>query len=860
MRALQICHRSACAATVSLKRVPIHPSPLTRTTTNQHFSQQNEQNSSSIMSGLSSIASAAAAGVLLIAGMTVVAQSDTATLSASSYVEQKQDTTQSMDSLSLSLQPSSLGDLSIGKLANPNQSLFDEVAQGDPNAVQTLSRMITDTSTHIALLDQNVIQALVTGLSTARETGEAARPIQLSIIRMLADLAEHNATNSQFSIDSTLPQALCPILSDIAKESAEPWSHWLKRQFSFSSSSPLEMMSEASKKEQQQQSQDILLLDLDINLLSSKNTTITPVDLDAGIMYHTLRCVANIALHTHLHSILLSSPVLPHICKLLCNLHNYHPDASSSSPSSAASHHYTDLLRFSTMAVSALAKSAPNEVVANYAHIPIISLTSQVHDTTIQTFAAGGIRNLARHPAESISSQEKDRWRVHREIVVAGVADALSVCMRSDASPHSKSFAVSSFSDLMTSGHHKAHLIRRRLSPVYSYFVNLLKDRNALVFRAVSKCLNMIFNAHAGNENSASSIVPEELAEGIAEQSGLFMNATFKQHNLLATKAVGAMCNEKSVTQRMMDKGLLEFLRVELRSAQGEYWEKCTGIVGNISEWEEYRNLITSSGMMKDILRRPCIENDGMQISKLLANLARDSDARVGIAHNGLRILLTSLTSKNSEAVNQGARALYNLSLEGFSRVIVSQNGGIVPLINSIAKADSKNDTDVSTRRFAIGALAEISESLVLATTLIEADIVGSLLKAAKDDSSVHRDVARTFAQMSQLTEVHGSFANSGAAEWLSDIISKNGGSGELAGEVLQYAMVAICNLTFSPGVTRDVLISSGVLRTLSGIASSGMSAPLAGHGARQALSNLRGKEKPTMLPSDGIPKIRRPA
>lgn len=823
MRLIQLIQRSPCSTAVKLTRTPLYPP---RSNQQPYPNPHPASNGTSSSRVSTATIAAAAASVTLLYGSINVGLSDV-TMSSPSSIRDPVQTSQ-LDAISVPSIPPSFPELSIGT-SSGNNSLLDKVAQADPNAVQTLSRMLADQSSHKKLLDEKVIHALLEGLLAAKKTGSPARPTQLAILRMLADLAEHNSTDDQFS-DPALPNALTSILSDVVQAFSEPWMHWIQRNVSFSSSpTPLE---QATKR---QTSQDLLLFD-------DKPAS---VDLDAGIAFHAMRCVANIARHTHLHETILSTPLLTLLCKLLSSIYTYNPSELSTP---AASHQYTQLLCFSTMSVSALAKSAPHQVVANHAHIPIIALTIQSHDSTIQAFAAGGLRNLARHPPSDLP----DRWRVHREIVVSGVANALVECMQPGTPPRCKSFAIFAFTDLMTSGHHKAHIIRQRLSSVYPHFANLLKDKNPIVFRSTSKSLSAIFNDPTVEESQR--MVSEQLAGQLAEQGGLFMNTTFKQHDVDATKAIGAMCSMRSIAERMIDKGLLEYLKNGLSRAQGEYWEECTAIIGRLAEWSEFRTLITKSGIMRDVLRRPCLEKDGAQTALFLANMARDEGSRVDIAHNGLRILLTSGTSKNEEAVKHAIRALYNISLEGFSRVIASQNGSINPIIKA-AKS-----SDVEARRLAIGALAEISEAFELATTLVEADIVNVLLKAAGEDEEVHRDVARCFAQMSQVTEVHGSLAQSGAAEWMANMISKNGGKAKDSAEVMQYSTIGICNLTYSPGVTRTKLTECGVLRTLSGISTAGISAPLVMHGAKQALANIRGTEKPSMLPTEGIPKHGKPA
>lgn len=809
MRFCQLIHRSACSGTLALTRTPVHPS---HSTSSVHIRQQRPKFQSPCSTSATSAAIFAAAA--LMSNMTF-AHADAA-LSPSPVSDTGQP---NLDTFSISFQPSA--EIPISS-KSPNASLFEKVADADPNAVQTLSRMIANPSNHVAFLDEKVLPALLAGLSAAKHKGSPARPVQLAILRILADLAQHNPSHSQFS-DPGLSRALSPLLSDFAQSSAEPWSHWLKRQLPFSSSASSNSVTLTTTESLWQPNQ------------------LPPADLDIGIIYHSLRCVANIARHSHLHEVILSTPLLQHLCKVLWNLHHY----PASIPST--SHHYNDVLRLSTMAVSALAKSAPDEVVANSAHVPIIALTVQTEDPTIQSYAAGGIRNLARHPISS----KKDQWGVHRELVVAGAADALFAGMQAHALPQTKSFAISSFSDLMTTGHQKAPIIRKRLRPVYDHFADLMVGKNAVVHRATCRSLCNLFD---DTENGNIDVMPEEFAHAIAEKCGPFMNLALKNHDLTAVKAICAMCSSSVIARRMVDKGLLELLRDELKRARGEYWDECTNMLGRLAKAPDFRQLIGQRGILRDVLNRPCLERDGARTSAFLADMARHEEYRVDIAHGGLRVLMTSATSKDTVAVREGARALFNLSLDGFTKVMVSQGGGMIPLINAAKRSDK------DARRYAIGAIAEISDNLQFATKLVEADIVSVLLKGAREDVALERNVARCFAQMSQLTEVHGSLAKSGAAEWLASMISSNGGRGEHYGEVMLYSAIAICNIAYSPGITRTVLLEKGIIHTLSALASSGMGTSLVLHAAKQALANIRGKDKPSMIPTEGISKQADPA
>lgn len=717
--------------------------------------------------------------------------------------------------------PSSLFESS---LPTKTPTLLEKVANADPNAVRQLSQQFSSFSDQFPALDRETVSALVHGLAATSDQLPSSRPVQLTILRLLADASQQTSPSS--FIDAGIPTVLSHILTGIIDASAEPWTHWVRRQVGLTASDYLPQTS------QNDQSFDLL------NLPPQS----VEVDLDGGIAFHAIRLAANMSKHTNLHSEMLNSPLLTQLCTLIIHLHNY-PDYFQHS----SFHHFLDIVRSTVMAVSALSKSEPQQVVSSSAHLPLIHFMSQRNDLTLQSYAAGGIRNLTRHPTDKTQS---GAWNIHRQLILSNVCDALSTSLHPDSFPRSKHFAILAFSDLMTSQHPKAHLIQKRLEPSFTSFVQQIKDPNVLVFRTFCHSLVALFDGPTTLQENCS--LPDSLSLLLTNECGSLLSAAFKKHDIFALKAANALCRDESATQRLLDKGALEYVVTELGRAKGEYWKECTIMLSRLSKKSQHRHLISQRGALRVIMTRPFLEDDGCSVAATLANMARDEEHLMAIAHGGLRILLLATSSKAVNAVREGTRGLYNLTLGGVSKVIVEQGGALLPLVKAAASADAE------TKRFAVGALAEMSESLYLATTMIEANLVSTLLNCARGDALLERDVARCFAQLSQVTEVHGSLVKSGAVDWVADMVERNGGRGPDSADVMHYSTIAVCNVASSPGIARSSLTDRGMMQTLSAIAT-GFNSSIIVHNAKQALGNLRGSQKAAAWSADGSSKRGQP-
>ncbi|KAI0567437.1 Armadillo-like helical domain containing protein [Gracilaria domingensis] len=762
----------------------------------------------------------------------VLTATATATVGVFAYCDADTAVSPSPPPTFLSSTPAHLGTQHEGSMFSlekslPSQysALLEEVSQGDARAIHTLALLVNDIHNHSELLKANVVSALRDALFVCEKEHEL--PLRLNVVRLLADLAKQNESHD-FFVKADIVSILDRIVAESAAGMREGWVEWFYRYFSFGSIKETENLSNVTKDKNSPFGEpstageavvDYLNVDLKV---SSK-----PLDVQNGLAYNVTRCVANLARDTETHDSLLETSLLRNLCDML---RQFTPkDLGEDELQSETARH-------TILAVSALSKSAAEPVIRSNAHKALIKF-AQCDDVLAQTYSCGGLRNLARHDH---LQQHEDIAKVHRELVVSNVADALNNGMRA-ASAQTKVFCVLAFGDLMSTPHPKADLIRKRLEPTYQAFSQLLTDKNVAISRVVSRVIVTMFGEEGGR-----SVVPDKLAMLIAAESGQLVNGGVARGDRAALNAVRAMCNDQIVAKEMVDKGLLEVLILGVRKGNSDFLHQCTAALSSLSAWSDLSPFIISRGALTAVMRRPSMEQDGRYVAAFLANLARNADLQVEIAHGGIKTLLVALSSKNDDARKEAARALYNLSLGGVTKVMVAQSGALIPLVNVVSTM--RGDA----RRYAVSVLTDISSAQERATEFAEANVIGSLLKAAEDDYTLSCDVARCISQLSQVAEVHGLLVKSGAVPWLINLISRNGGRGERAGDTMLYCMVAVNNIAFSPGITREALRKSGAIPLLKSLSSSGMSSPIVLMGAKQGLQNMRG-EKAALLPAENV-------
>lgn len=751
--------------------------------------------------------------------------------------------------------PAALADEAVAFAPAPWAGLVNELRSRDAHvqtqALRSLTVLANDEDNHKALISVGAVEALADALAACVDVEDVAKrePLLVNLLRALGDLSKKDGAHAA-CVEAKLPATLAKVLNTYSASMVAGaeigWIQWMLNGIGLGGSG-----ADAPAVQPPQQKAGGVsspLASPDEAMIDFLNTSITsdtsaPMDLAAGIAYHAVRCVSNLSRNSSTHSALLDTDVLD---PLLASINRARVDQLDTSSLASGDEQLTDMLRCTILAVSALSKSASETIVSKGGHRSLIRFMEQTTDPVAQTYAAGGVRNLARHsdqhPAKS--------WKIHRELVVSGVTEGLSSAMSASSNPQAQVFAVLAFGDIVSTGHHKARLIHKRLVGAYQQFADLLLSGNTAVARSVYRVLAQVYDDVNQESGKAHVPVPEALSTSIVEKSGMMLNGAAARGDLLAMRAVSSMCGDEVVAKGIVDKGALEVIVKGVTKGKGEYWEQCAIALARLSAYTKLVPFIASRGGLKAAILRPCPAEDGRWTAALLANMAREDEYRTEIAHSALPSLLGAARSKDESTRGEGTRGLYNLTLGGISRIMIGQKGALGPLVR--AAALSTGDA----RRYAISALAGIAETYEYATVIVEADGLAVLLRAAEEDSTTRRDVARCLGHLSSVVEVHGSIAASGAAKWLMQAVSSGGGRGEGAAEVMHYATVAVCNIAYSAGVTRRVLRECGAIPVLTALSASGMNTRDVIQSAQQALINLRGNDKPGMLPVDSMVKL----
>jgi len=685
-------------------------------------------------------------------------------------------------------------DIKFSPYSAPSSELqgWDRLSHGDLStaltAAEELCSLTADADNHRMLIKSGAIDGLVKALERAlSDTSEIGSiPLAARSLAALADLARTHPSDSRF-IHSGVSSIFTRVLKQFPVVESKGWLQWL-------------------------------------GLYSSSSSSSIAADLRPGIARDTLRCLANLSRDSSTHTELLKSGALDAASKVLL-------DVNISLLEKAVSENDAiriESMRYATCSVSALAKTAPKQVVALKVHKRLVEYCKFTEDAVIQTYATGGLRNLSRHPPPG----NAEDWRVHREVVVAGAPEALAVALSAKTNPQTQTFAVLALSDLISCGHHRVHLIRRYCKVAYEPLAQLAISSTSDGARGVATrtALRAIHNAYN------DGFYCEELTDALVPNMGQWIQGPVARGDVAAVRALASAVKEAKVARVGVEEGgILEVLHKAIQRGRGPYFDEASRCLAELAVH------IPNLGRMLDIaLKRPCPTNDGIYTAKLAANAARNEEHRPKIAHAILPflILLAGSSTAKPEAKEEAIRALYNLSLGGPSRVMVVQADAMLPLLK-VAKTTGGTA--------AMGALVRISESLEYAGRLLAADIVGTLLEACEcpdlDVASREKQCipwgVRTLANIASNDTCHETFvADKRAIEWLGKILTTG-----KPPDAHYYATVAICNLAYSahskPAV-REALREVRVLEPLNAIAASSFWSPEVLHAARQAIVNLK--------------------
>jgi hypothetical protein len=728
-------------------------------------------------------------------------------------------------------------------------AIVGDISSTDPflqlRAIEALVAVANSAENHDALVQAGAVSALV----NAYRPGETASASNVSVLRALADLARKETTHEAFS-DAQVSELLATVFRDcgLGENSGGIMSslmEWLGSlfggQFDASSGKQHQSSSNDTKSEASQQLssndrlgqgiQPISIIEMDAHLGS--------VNIVDGLVYHATRCAANLSRNSLCHTWLMAAGVLDPMINILTAAPLRNLSSASSLADLVGDEQKADTIRFATLAVAALSKTAASEVALRQGHRPLIELLGQTSDTIAQMYAAGGIRNLARHADDNPAGT----WKVHREIVVDGVARALSRGLEA-ASPQTQVFSVLAVGDVLATGHQKADIICKRMRSTFEPFAALLKSGNAAVRRAVYRSLDVVYSG-AGDQSGmhlsdAGKQKLQLLSKSLAVHVFMIVDVLGKTGDPAAMNALASLCLDDELVSVLEEKGVIP-VAVGAMAASGDYGDNAVVALARLSNRQQFVPQIASTGCVKACTTRSKPTDDCRWEAALLANIARDERYRPEVGFAGLKSLMRATMSTKEETHREGARGFFNLTIGGVSRVLSAQGGALPHLIRV---ADSTSD--VAARRYAIGAIAAISEVHEFGAKVVQLGSIKTMLRAAKADPTLSRDVARCFAQLSNHVESHLALATEGAVDWLVCTASR----GDAAVDTLYHSASALLNISSSSGAPHDALRRAGGPAALTGLAS-GFYAPHVVQCARLALANFRGAVPPTRQHAD---------
>lgn len=742
--------------------------------------------------------------------------------------------------------------------------LVREVEDGDLRAVQTLVAVANDADNHAALVQAGAVHALVTAYQ--RGGGEAEAAANLGVLRALADLARSGETHSAFQ-DENVPDLLAGVFADhdvVEVGGLTSYVRWAgglvglgsSRNGVFGDMPAAGKVDEKAKKSRESALDESLALNSaqatatsslgDVHgpsliVPSDISASATAVDLRGGVIYHATRCAANLARDTMTHGALLSAGLLLPMVAVISAVPMRQLSPSASLADVVGDEQRADTVRFAALAVAALAKSDASAVVAAKGHLPLIALLGQSVDSVAQTYAAGGIRNLARH----VPSDLDGTWNVHRSMVADGLAPSLAVSLAASSNPQTQVFSALAFGDILTTRHAKADVIAKRMRSSFDAFAALLSSGNNSVARACHRAVDTILSSDIDLMGIALLPVGVQkygpLCDALEKHVGPLVRGAASKGDPIAMGAIAALALHEKTADAIVMKGVVAPL-VSALVSNGDYGERAMVALARLSGFGQHMaEIVLRGGLRATMARSGANATTGRRWeANALANMARAEQNRPDIGHGGLPILMRAVQSSDGDAQREGARGLFNLTIGGVSRVLSAQGGAIGPL-TKIA-----DGPDEFARQYAVGAIAAISELHGFGHSIVTENGIAVLLRAVRADKSLARDVARCFAQLSNHIESHEALAKAGAAEWLVKAVSR----GDAAADTLHHAAAALCNIAYTPGAPHDAMRKAGAAAALTGL-SSGIYPPFVSQCARIALANLREEAPPVLQHAD---------
>ncbi|KAK4529383.1 hypothetical protein CCYA_CCYA01G0240 [Cyanidiococcus yangmingshanensis] len=255
-------------------------------------------------------------------------------------------------------------------------------------------------------------------------------------------------------------------------------------------------------------------------------------------------------------------------------------------------------------------------------------------------------------------------------------------------------------------------------------------------------------------------------------------------------------------------------------------------LIGQLSEDSDILYLLANQGLCQALYsilqgKLSLSSSEAQMLVHTVANLSRIDTAKLDLlgSRGALRLLMRlplfwaqSPASRpqahfigNNEALRRElARAIFNVSTAGLSRVMAAQAGGVE------AAVYLASDSDTVVRRYGIRALSLFAEQIENSIRIAQANgvpVLASAVANRRTDPETARAALLALAELTNNVDLHAQLLTLGAGSYFAQYATQS-----VDIESQQYALAALCNLSATPA-GRTTLQNLGVHRLLSGLA-----------------------------------------
>jgi hypothetical protein len=283
-------------------------------------------------------------------------------------------------------------------------------------------------------------------------------------------------------------------------------------------------------------------------------------------------------------------------------------------------------------------------------------------------------------------------------------------------------------------------------------------------------------------------------------------------------------------------------------------------LIGQLSEDSDTLYLLANQGLCQALYgilqgRLSLSTNEAQILVHTIANLSRIDNAKLDLlgSRGALRILMklptlwaqasgnqvqAEVIGNNDSLRRELARALFNVSTGGLSRVMAAQAGGVEAAVRLAT------DPDPSVRRYGVRALSLFAEQIENSIRIAQANglpVLASAVAQRRTDPETARAALLALAELTNNVDLHPHLLKLGAGTYFAQYATQS-----VDIESQQYALAALCNLSATP-TGRATLQSLGVHRLLSGLALSAAVPPELAMLANMVVANIVRNEQNVM-------------